>query len=172
MANIKTVREIKKVLDDEGGIDINNLSKYIRDNLSHIVPELESWKCELNSGKIDFYPGDSWKTKDDYICIRIDLPYGNDVFECDPWVGVYVPEDWKKRDKFYEKLDKTLLRGFKNSWEEPDDESPLWAHVYYKDYAKGDSFDVNGFVENIAKLVVKLVKIKDKIDSIIKQVQK
>lgn len=176
MANIKVVREIKKVLDEESEIDIKQLSKYIRDNLIDLVPELQSWKCEIVNDKylhLKFFAGDHWKVRDDYIYICIELPYGTNLLdEDDPWVGLYVPEEWKKRKLFYETLDKSLSRSFKNFWEEPDDVAPIWAYVKYEKYSKGDVFDSMGFLQNIAELVSKIVKIKDIIDNNIKQVQK
>jgi hypothetical protein len=100
------------------------------------------------------------------------LPYGSVLLEEDaPWVGLYVPEEWSKKDKFREKLIKALPKHFMNDWEKPDSEAILWAFVDYEDYAKGDIFDINGFVDNIVDLVNKLEGVKDAINNSLRKTQ-
>lgn len=177
MANLKTAREVNQVVKDEGEVNIKNFLKYIHNILYNRLPIIQEWKYKFNYGKgyisIDYYLDDNWKIfKDDYICIYITMYYGIDILSCVPEVGLYAPTNWKNIKKFTEKLNDNLTKSFKNQWEEPEDGYPIWQYVKIENYAKGDSFDTNGFVNEIEESVRKLVDKKDIIDSTIKQVER
>lgn len=178
MANLKTAREVNQVVENEGEVNIKNFLKFIQNILYNRLPIIQEWKCEFDSNKryisINYYFGDNWKVlKDDYVCIYIEMAYGIDMlFDDNPDVGLYVPMTWKHRNKFTERLKANLTKSFMDQWEEPDDEDLIWQFVKIENYAKGDSFDTNGFVNEIEELVRKLVDKKDIIDSAIKQVKR
>lgn len=174
LSNIKTVREIRRVLDDEGITEITRFLKYIGDNLKEKVPDIDSWKLVFHETGVSIFPGDQWKVlDDDSITITIEFNRMDPLdLEGDPWVGLYVPENWPQIKLFKERLIKALPWDFKNYWEKPEDSWPIWAWVKYEHHAKDDNFDSNAFLVDVAKLVSKLVKIKYIIDTTIKQVQK
>lgn len=181
MANLKTVRELREVIIEEGENNIKKFLNYIRDELNDGLPELQSWKCEFYTDKhytsINYYFGNHWKVlKDDYICIYIEMPYDNELLDHndDPTVGLYVPEPkiWRLSNKFTKNLNEKLPKSFMNYWEEPDNDSPIFQYVNIEDYAKGESFDTNGFVDKVEELVSNLVEKKDIIDTTIKQVKR
>jgi hypothetical protein len=173
LANLKTVREVRKVLEEEGKAEIKRFLKHIRDNLRGRVPDIQPWELVIKNNSIFVYPSDQWKVlDDDYIAISIDFSFGMKPLEGDPWVGLYVPRTWPQGKMFNEKLNKALPKGFMNEWDEPEDEWPIWGWVKYENYAKGDSFDINGFLQDVAELISKLVRIKGTIDSILNQIQR
>lgn len=172
-ANIKTVREIRSVIDDEGKKEIERFLKYLQNNIKDFVPELQSWKdSEIGKTGVYISPDAHWDVvDDDYIAIGIDFYYGKDPSsKYDPWVGLYVPENWEQKKIFKEKLIATLQKGFIGDWEFGN-EYPLWAYVKYEDYSDGESFDIKKFIDDIVRLVGKLVKMRDTIDNTIEQVK-
>jgi hypothetical protein len=177
LANLKTVRNIKHALDEDGQENIKRFLEHINNELKKRLPELQSWNDEIIPGKymgIYYCLGDDWKViKDDYICIFVELAYDSKILDGDdPWVGLYVPQDWKQSKKFTEELTKKLPKGFIKYWEKPEFDSLLWQWVKFEDYAKEESFDTSGFVDKVEELVSKLVKIKDIINSSIKKVKR
>ncbi|MDD5616468.1 MAG: hypothetical protein PHH85_09735 [Candidatus Methanoperedens sp.] len=179
LANLKTVRNIKHALDEDGQENFKKFLEHINNELNKRLPELQSWKYEICTNKymgIYYYLGDDWKViKDDYICIFVELAYNSEILDDDdPWVGLYVPqpEDWKQSKKFTEELNKKLPKGFIKYWEKPDSDALLWQWVKFEDYEKEGYFDTSGFVDKVEELVSKLVKIKDIINSSIKKVRR
>jgi hypothetical protein len=116
IANIKIVREIRNVIDDEGETDIKRFLKYIRNNMMDTVPEIHSWKSFIEETHISIYPGNRWKVLDEeYITIDIDFIRGLNPLdpEGDPYVGLYVPKNWPQKKLFEETLMKALPKDFK-----------------------------------------------------------
>lgn len=174
MANLKTAREMREVLENEGKTDIQKFMGYVKDKLNDKVPEIKSWKFDSDKFSINFYPSNKWKVLDDeYVTITIQFDWGMSIFNPnnDPWVGLYVPEKWSQRKVFKEKLLKALPKEFINDWDKPEDEWPIWAYVAYEDYSNGDVFDTEAFVDDVGKLVGKLIKIKGLIDDTIENVE-
>lgn len=173
MANLKTAREMKEVLNKEGKTDIQRFMGYVKDKLNDKVPEIKSWKFDFDEGSINFYPSDKWKVHDDeFVTITIQFDWGMSILNSnnDPWVGLYIPRNWSHGKLFNEKLLKALPKEFINEWDEPDDEWPIWGYVAYENYSNGDVFDTEGFVDDVGKLVGKLIKIKGLIDNTIENV--
>lgn len=173
LANIRTVREVNEVIEKEGKTEIKRFLKYIGDNLKDTVPDIRQWKLVIKNNSIFFYPDDHWKVlDDDFIAISIDFSAGMKPLgsEGDPWVALYVSQNWPQRRLFNEQLRKALS-GFMDEWNQAEDETPIWAWVKYENYAKGDSFDIKGFLEKVAELVSKLVKKKGEINSILERIQ-
>lgn len=190
MANLKTARELREVMEEEGHNNIKNFLNHIKDMLNKNLTELESWNCEISIDNkkrnkksymsINYYFGDHWKVRnDDYICIFIDMPYDDNLLDRDdPTVGLYVPKDWKQNKKYLEKLNEKLPKNFKDFWIGSESESedntadtPFWHFVNIEDYAKGDVFDSNGFVSKLEELVSKLLEKKEIFNNTLKQIQ-
>lgn len=174
-ANIKTIRDIRKVLDDGGVKEIKAFLKYLQNNIRDLVPELQSWKDpEIEENGVYIHPSAHWEVlDDDYIAIGIEFRDGIDPSDEDgnPWVGLWVPEEWGQKKIFKEKLLDALPKGFIDDWSKPENEWPIWTGVNYEDYSDGNSFDTKKFVDDILRLVGKIIKINDTIDNTIKQVQ-
>lgn len=174
MANLKTAREMREVLETEGKTDIQRFMGYVKDKLNDKVPEIKSWKFDIGKFNINFYPSDKWKVLDDeYVTITIQFDWGMKIFnpDNDPWVGLYIPEKWSQGKLFNEKLLKALPKEFINEWDESEDEWPIWAYVAYEYYSNGDVFNTEAFVDDVGKLVGKLIEIKGLIDNTIEQVE-
>ncbi len=175
MANLKTVRDVIRILKEkegEGQTDIKKLLKYVKNNLKDRIPEIKPWGLNTQNNCIYISPGNQWRISDDTVSIFVDfnsamVPYRLDN---DPSVGLYVP-DWPQRKVFNEKLIDELGTEFMNNWDEPEDECPIWTYVKYENYAKGDDFDVKGFGDDIVSLVAKLIGEKEKFDNVLKNIK-
>lgn len=174
MANLKIAREMKEVLNKEGKTDIRRFIGYVKEKLNDKVPDIKSWKFDFDERCINYYPSDKWKVLDDeYISITIQFDWGMNILnpDNDPWIGLYIPEKWSQGKLFNEKLLKALPKEFINEWDDTEDEWPIWAYVAYEDYSNVDVFDTEAFVDDVGKLVGKLIKIKGLIDNTIEQVE-
>lgn len=177
LGNLKTVREVVKILkekDGEGQLDIKKLIKFIKDHLKEGVPEIKQWEVVIKNNCICTYPANEWSVFKDTISIIVDFDQAMVLYrpDQDPYVGLYVPKKWSLLETFNKRLIKELGSDFMNDWDEPEEEYPIWTYVKYENYAMGDHFDVNGFLDNIFTLVSKLARKKDVIDRILKQIQK
>lgn len=182
MANLKTVREIREVIKTEGERNFKNFLKHIQKTLNNDLPQLQSWisKPENNNYLNTIYYLDHWKVWEDepiYIYLAISRNAEKLFYDDDPEVGLYVPPDWPDRKKYIIKLNEELPKSFINTWKESEssdnfDDSPYLQLINIKDYAKGEIFDMNGFVDEVKKLVSELLEQKEIIDKAINQIQK
>jgi len=176
LANIKTVREIRRAFKEEGEAEIKRFLRFMIDNIRNKVAGIRSWELTMEGGKsVAIYPGNQWKVrKDDYVAISLDFSNWGKLIDPgeDPWVGLRVPEDWSFKKGFKRKLNEALGRDFMSEWDEPEDEWPVWAPVRYEDHVKGDTFDIEGFLGEFNERISTLVSEKSIISRTIKQIQR
>lgn len=168
MSNLKIIGEVNKVLKTEGKTEIMNFVKFIRGNLKEMIPEILSWKLDIESDKIDIYPNDQWKVSDEYITVTIKFSFK--PLDSDSWIGLHVPKNWSQSRLFNEKLLNSLPKGFMEEWDKPEDEWPIWSFLEYEKYANGESFDYIGYIDDITENINKILTIKVNIDNIVKQI--
>ena len=168
MSNLKIIREINEVYKTERKTEMLKVLKYIEDNLNEIIPDIKSWKLAIEDNTIDIFPNDQWKVSDDNICISLEISF--DPLNSKSWIGLYVPDNWSQSKQFIEKLLTSLSKGFIEEWDEPEDEFPILSYIKYENYANGESFDYIGYIDDITEKFDKILKIKDNIDTNIKQI--
>ena len=174
--NLTTVRAIYDVCEN-GDLDkaLNLLRDHIRKTVLREVRPLATWaEPELQDGSIYFKPDARWDVrKDDCIAVWISLgePTSLHPLEHDAWVGLYVPENWRKREPFIQALQKHKPKGFIHLHEVEDPGSyaqyrPLWATVPYV-RARKKTFDVVAFIADIVRHTKALVALRPKIDKLL-----
>ena len=172
MANIKTIREIVRIIEgEEGRREFKRLVDYIEDYLHNLLPQ--NWIIKREENKILIY-SDQWRVNDKYIAIVADFsrgvkPLGGLNIAGDPWVGLFVP-DWKYRERFNKELINELSQEF-SEWERPEKEWPIWTWIKYEVYGKGDTFDTQGFINELKDKIIELLRIKDRIDNILGKIR-
>jgi len=169
LANIKTIKKVMDVLKDEYRPDVKRFRQYINNNLSDEVVDIRSWESQFyNDDEIYFFPKE-WKVLDDDV-IAICIVLRKDPLKFVPYIGLYIPPEWPKKRIFKDKLIETLTNDFMYDWDEPTDDFPICTNLEYENYAKGDSFDIDGFWKKIIELISKIVKIKPTIDNILNEI--
>src|SRR4030042_3077359 len=98
LANIKTVREIRRAFKEEGEAEIKRFLRFMIENIKNKVAGIRSWELTIEKNKsIAIYPRNRWQVrKNDYIAISLDFSNWGKLIDPgeDPWVGLRVPEDW------------------------------------------------------------------------------
>jgi len=169
LANIITIKEVIDVLENEYERDVKRFLKYIKNNLKNEVADIRSWEPELGDNDIYFYPKE-WKVLNDDDEIAIAIVFIKKPYKSNPFVGLYVPDDWPKCEIFNDKLDKALTKDFKDDWGEEIKNYQISTSLKYENYSKGDSFDIEGFWNKIIELINEIVKIKPTIDNILNEI--
>lgn len=176
LANLKILRLVSKVFEEEGGTNVRQLLKHLEDLLKNKIDQVKSWETEIENDALYFWPGRGWNVlghDEDGIAIAFDFKYAKEpwISGHNPWAGVYTPYSWAKGKIFREKLRKEVSAGFLDNWEgTPEPEWPIWAYIDLAQYAKEDTFDLDGLLSSLEQRAKDLVRLQPIIDKVIKQI--
>lgn len=136
--HLKALRTLDEYVNAAGGLkaDVQDLSNYLQPDLNRSLLRPAGWD-DLYAEKGNLYssPKSKWGVvRGDHIAMQIYLAWPvRDDYDDEPSVNLYVPENWKKRLAFREKL--KLLPGFEHVGQYPDGEitetTPIFKYVPY-----------------------------------------
>jgi hypothetical protein len=189
LAEIETVRDIFAIgeeseLTRELRAFVAALSRRIRSSL----PTLGEWPApQIEERCIRFSPHPPWKVlrgrssrwRDHSVTLLVDLGKIThpDPLWGDAYVGVAVPENWRKAESFASLLGKIKLTGFQAlvNADEQDEFAPtvpLWSDIHYAAFAGKGVFDTRGFINAIVDRLRVLLTATKRIESAIEKAKK
>jgi hypothetical protein len=157
--------------------DMQDLTNDLRQDLSRDILRPAGWEdlypsegCLYSSslGDIAFVP--KWGVVEDDV-IAIEIFAAAPVRAADePFVNLYVPENWEMRQQFITKL--KAPPGFEHVSQHPEDElvdtTSVFKFIRYESYVGPDSrFDATGFIEAFREATKALVALEKDIDQIL-----
>jgi hypothetical protein len=57
LANLKILKLVSKVCEEEGGSNIRQLLKHLETHLKRTIPDLKSWDTEIDGDALYFWAG-------------------------------------------------------------------------------------------------------------------
>jgi hypothetical protein len=181
LVNLPTIRQIQKILDDELlALEVKQFLKQLAIRLSEELPEIKHWDSKISDYELFLSPIRGWTVvKEDYIAVCFSM------YQCvqpayygdrdDPFVGLYVPAQWKHIQKFTSALKRFRIPGFKHisdveNQDEMDVGYPLWSTVHMPALVKQGNLDLDGLekaiIDRTRRLVAKEGKISDLISKL------
>ena len=174
--HLKAVRTLDEYMNGVGlKKDMQVLSNHLQQDLNGSVLHPAGWE-ELYARGGFLYASPKSKSKwrvvrGDSIQIQIYLAWPvQDPGKDEPYVGLYVPENWKKRAQFIDKL--KVPPGFEHVNQSPDGElaqgTPIFKYVRYTSYIGAEGlFDSIGFLAAFREATKALVDMEKDIDEIL-----
>ncbi|MGA8030372.1 MAG: hypothetical protein WB992_24785 [Bryobacteraceae bacterium] len=171
LEHMPAVREILKAFERRGEIqaDMISLLQQVRDAMSSSV--IDS-RIDRSGLELHLTIDKNWRVRGkEAITVIVSAsqtvePMSYDESD-DPWVGLYVPQEWASRAPFIERLKKCRPAGFEhvNGNPELDDTVPIWLTIHFQKYFRGHVFDEKGYVAALTTAVKSLLLNKSKIDA-------
>lgn len=149
---------------------------HLKEHLRKTLPDLKSWQDGIEGSALFFWSGKEWDVgteKDDGVGIAFDFSYAKQPMRTngDPWAGIYVPESWPQRKKFRDRLRQVVPHPVLEDWEgPPEDMWPIWTYVRLVEYAKEDTFDMDGLLVAFEQRARDMMELRPYIDKAIKEV--
>jgi hypothetical protein len=180
LANMSTVRQVQKVCY-EGALetDIKHFIREFGKTVAEVLPKVAAWQVEPYADSIYWYPNRRWRVvKEDHIAFEVSFeslisPENYDDRD-DPWVGLYVPENWKHIKAFNNQCFALTPKGFTHihksksgTPEDFDPSYPIGTCVSLKKCAKGPAFDANRLQTELLVLLRMLMAKDALIESLI-----
>ena len=178
LANLPTVRKIQKALD-QGPFrdDLKAFLKHINSRLKEAIPQMDNWDTRPKDFALYLHPAKKWRVvSDDYIALTFDMkqcvePKSYD-HEDDPYVGLYIPRQWKQLQSFTDGLKGLPVKGFEHlndreDREELDESIPIWSTIHLQSILKRGKLDIEGLDQEIIDRVRRLVLKEDLISELI-----
>jgi len=184
--HLKAVRTLDEYVNGAGlKKDMQDLSNHLQQDLSHSVLRPAGWEdlyaeggclySSPNSGSPENALIPKWcVVEDDRIAIQIypAWPVRPVQDDNEPYVQLYVPPNWKKRQQF--KAELKAPPGFEHFSQYPDgemaEESSVWKYVPYPSYVGANGvFDSSGFIGAFREATKALVAMEKVIDGILER---
>lgn len=178
--HLKAVRTLDEYVNGVGlKKDMQDLADYLQGDLSRGVLRPAGWK-DLYTWKGCLYSGPATSTMNSFVpkwgvveddVIAIEISPAAPVRAADePFVNLYVPENWERRQQFIAKL--KAPPGFEHVSQHPEDElvdtTSVFKDIRYESYVGPDSrFDAAGFIEAFREATKALVDLEKHIDQIL-----
>jgi hypothetical protein len=181
LGEIETVRQICALCEPaELTGELNSFISALARHAQSSLPALGDY--QIHERSIHFRPAKSWKVlpgraalfKDDSVTVVVDLQdiVGLEAYWSDAYVGIHVPEKWRRAPAFASLAGKLKLDGFEalvnvESPEEHDDWTPVWRDISYARFAKAGIFDTRGFVGEVTRILRSLSAATKRIEALI-----
>jgi hypothetical protein len=182
--HLKAVRALDEYVSGVGlKTDMQALATYIRHDLNRGILRPAGWKdLQPKKGLLYSSPEGSstmncyvprWcvgeDEEDDFIAIEIS-PAGPVRADDDPYVNLYVPENWEKRNQFIAKV--KAPQGFQHVSQHSEgehlDTTSIFKYLPYESYVGPDGrLDADGFIDGFREATKALVALDKDIDQIL-----
>ena len=174
--HLKAVRTLDEYMNGVGlKKDMQALSKHLQQDVSGSVLHPAGWEeLYARGGFLYASPKSKWRVVGgdyNYIAVEIYPAWPvRDPQQGEPYVGLHVPANWKKRTQFIDKL--KVPPGFEHVKQYPDGElaenSSIFKYVPYTSYIGAEGiFDPIRFIAAFREATKALVDMEKDIDEIL-----
>ncbi len=183
LGHIATLREAQRVIKQEYPDFVESVLRDVRRTL-RAHQETKRWRFFPEEdeilGWISLAPGVGWRVvklrgeeENNYVQIEVTFDECKPLeAETHPEVALFTPEGWRLEPKFRNQLHQNLPRSVKG-WvrEQRKGFTPLWTPIPYEDHIQGIQFDRRAFTEALVDAVLALVRLRPKIDRVLRSLR-